>query len=332
MSPERYTTQSNDEASIRAYLDSIGGYEVLTAEEEVGLAKQIEAGRKASVLLEDMERRGVTLEPEAYDEFLGLVVTGQTARQTFVNHNLKLVASIAKRYNGQGVDFLDLVQEGSFGLIRAVEKFEYRKGFKFSTYATWWIRQAITRSVADKSGTIRVPLHMVDTINTVNRTKANLWQLLGREPTQEEIAEEAGLSVSKIEQAAAIPVASLSIFEPVGQDDATIGDFVEDKNADNPEDVAIEAIGGDTLNVSLADAFATASLNDIERQILIMRFGLDGGEPARLQEIGKKFHLTRERIRQIETRALNKLRPSYGVPVVPTSPRKKVVLDEQLTA
>ncbi|MFO7299428.1 MAG: sigma-70 family RNA polymerase sigma factor [Actinomycetes bacterium] len=285
----------SDEA-IRQYLDGIGNYDLLTAEEEVRLARAIEAGRNAEVALEN------ETDPKKRRHLEELVLAGEEARQTFIRANLRLVVSIAKRYSNSRLPFLDLVQEGNLGLIRAVEKFEYRKGFKFSTYATWWIRQAITRAIADKSRTIRVPVHMMDTITQMQTAEANLMKRLGRAPTDEEIAEESGIAVEKIREARKIAPEPVSIFEPVGEDNATLGDFIEDTEATAPFEMIASKLNLENLRHVLD------RLTEREREIIIMRYGLNGREPATLDEVGRHFNVTRERIRQIEAKALAKMR------------------------
>ena len=282
---------------IRQYLDEIGAYPLLTAEDEVTLAKAIERGIKAETALEQDNLKA--------DDRIKLEVLarrGYDARQNFIRSNLRLVVSIAKRYSKAGLPLLDLIQEGNLGLIRAVEKFEYRKGFKFSTYATWWIRQAITRAIADKGRTIRVPVHMMDTITQVNSAENILIKKMGRKPTPEEIAQESGLTVPKVLEAIKVSPEPVSIFEPVGDDDAMLGDFIEDQEAMAPFDVVANGIRKDDLLKVLA------RLNDRERTVLVLRYGLDNGVPRTLDEVGKRFELTRERIRQIEAKALAKLR------------------------
>jgi RNA polymerase primary sigma factor len=285
----------SDEA-IRQYLDGIGTYDLLTAEDEVRLAKAIETGRKAGLALEtekDAAKRR---------KLHQLVRTGEEARQTFIRSNLRLVVSIAKRYGRARLPFLDLVQEGNLGLIRAVEKFEYRKGFKFSTYATWWIRQAITRAIADKSRTIRVPVHMMDTINQMQTAETNLIKKLGRKPTDDELSEESGLTVAKIIEARKVAPEPISIFEPVGEDNTTLGDFIEDVDAAAPFELIASKLNIEQLRHVLD------RLNERERTIIEMRYGLGEREPATLDEVGRHFNVTRERIRQIEAKALAKMR------------------------
>ena len=285
----------SDEA-IRQYLDGIGIYDLLTAEDEVRLAKAIETGRKAEIALESetdrAKRRKLHL----------LVRAGEDARQTFIRSNLRLVVSIAKRYGHARLPFLDLVQEGNLGLIRAVEKFEYRKGFKFSTYATWWIRQAITRAIADKSRTIRVPVHMMDTITQMHTAEANLTKRFGRKPTDEELSEESGLTVEKLREARKVAPEPVSIFEPVGEDNAMLGDFIEDEEATAPFDLIASKLNIENLKHVLE------RLTERERTVIEMRYGLNGREPATLDEVGREFNVTRERIRQIEAKALAKMR------------------------
>jgi RNA polymerase primary sigma factor len=285
----------SDEA-IRQYLDGIGTYHLLTAEDEVALAKAIENGRKAEIALES-ER-----DPVKRRTLHEMVHAGEEARQTFIRCNLRLVVSIAKRYGHAKLPFLDLVQEGNLGLIRAVEKFEYRKGFKFSTYATWWIRQAITRAIADKSRTIRVPVHMMDTITQMQTAEANLIKRFGRKPTDEELSEESGLTIDKLNEARKVAPEPVSIFEPVGEDNAMLGDFIEDLEATAPFELIASKLNIENLR------FVLDRLTDRERTIIEMRYGLGDSEPATLDEVGRHFNVTRERIRQIEAKALAKMR------------------------
>jgi RNA polymerase sigma factor (sigma-70 family) len=301
-------SEISDEA-IRQYLDGIGTFELLTAEDEVRLAKAIEDGRKAEIALEN-ER-----DPAKRRKLRVLVRVGEEARQTFIRANLRLVVSIAKRYGHAKLPFLDLVQEGNLGLIRAVEKFEYRKGFKFSTYATWWIRQAITRAIADKSRTIRVPVHMMDTISQMQTADTNLTKKFGRTPTDDELAVESGLTVAKIREARKVAPEPISIFEPIGEDNATLGDFIEDHDAATPFEMIASKLNIEDLRIILD------RLTDRERIIIIMRYGLDGQVPATLDEVGRHFDVTRERIRQIESKALAKMRH----PSTPASLRQLAV-------
>ncbi len=288
--------RGTDDEALRRYLDGIGAYDLLTAEDEVRLAKDIERGRGAAKHLEEGCKASERAKLRRY------VTAGDRARSQFIQANLRLVVSIAKRYPQPNLTFLDLIQEGNLGLIRAVEKFEYRKGFKFSTYATWWIRQAITRAIADKSRTIRVPVHMMDTISAVQTAEGNLIKRLGRAPTDSEIAEEAGLELPKVREAKRVAPEPLSIFEPVGEDSAVLGDFIEDIDAIPPFDLIALQLNVEALRVVMT------RLGDRERRILEMRYGLNGQEPATLDEVGREFKVTRERIRQIESRAIEKLR------------------------
>ncbi len=297
MSARKMNAQDASDETVRQYLDGIGTYTLLTAEEEVELAKAIEAGRNATMKLQDDDyQSGEKVKLQR------AVSKGLAARKRFIETNLRLVVSIAKRYQHSGLPFLDLVQEGNLGLIRAVEKFEHRKGFKFSTYATWWIRQAITRAVADKGRTIRVPIHMIDTINQVQMTEAELHKRLGRIPTNAELAEESGIDVEKVAEAKRFAPEPVSIFEPVGEDSAVLGDFIEDCDAVDPFEVALVATRLEDLGRVLD------RLNERERIVLTMRYGLGNTEPRTLDEVGSHLHVTRERIRQIEARAIEKLR------------------------
>jgi RNA polymerase primary sigma factor len=286
---------------VRMYLQEIGRYPLLTPQQEVELAMQMEAGGRASEKLED-EAAGelpvadrVILQRSARN--------ADRARKRLVEANLRLVVSIAKKYVGRGLSLLDLIQEGNLGLIRAVEKFDYRKGFKFSTYATWWIRQAVTRALADQARTIRVPVHMVETINKLARAQRTLMQELGREPTIGEIAQELELEPQQVTELRRIAQDPVSLETPLGEeDDSTLGDFVEDTDADVPVEVASFKLLQEYLSLVLE------GLNERERQVLIMRFGLADGKVKTLEEVGSHFNVTRERIRQIETKALAKLR------------------------
>ncbi len=298
----------SDEA-IRQYLDGIGCFDLLTAEDEVHLAKAIEDGRKAEAALEKES------DPSKRRKLGIMIRAGEEARQTFIRANLRLVVSIAKRYGHAKLPFLDLVQEGNLGLIRAVEKFEYRKGFKFSTYATWWIRQAITRAIADKSRTIRVPVHMMDTISQMQTAEANLTRKMGHKPTDDELAQESGLTVAKIREARKVAPEPISIFEPIGEDNATLGDFIEDLDAATPFEMIASKLNVEDLRIILD------RLNERERTVIIMRYGLDGQVPATLDEVGRYFEVTRERIRQIESKALAKMRH----PSTPASLRQLAV-------
>jgi RNA polymerase primary sigma factor len=284
---------------VRMYLKEIGKVPLLTAEQEVTLAQRIEAGLHATERLE--------LEPnvteEAQASLEAVAVDGQLAKRQLTEANLRLVVSIAKRYVGRGMALLDLVQEGNLGLIRAVEKFDYTKGFKFSTYATWWIRQAITRAIADQARTIRIPVHMVETMNKVLRIQRQMLQELGREPTVEEVAIKVEMTPDRVREIQRIAQEPVSLETPVGEeDDSFLGDFVEDPAAIAPATAAARAL----LTEAIVEALE--ELNDRERQVVRLRFGLDDGQVRTLEEVGKEFGVTRERIRQIESKTLAKLR------------------------
>jgi RNA polymerase primary sigma factor len=286
---------------VRMYLQEIGRYPLLTPQQEVELAMQMEAGGRASEKLEDE----VAVELPVADRVIlqRSARNADRARKRLVEANLRLVVSIAKKYVGRGLSLLDLIQEGNLGLIRAVEKFDYRKGFKFSTYATWWIRQAVTRALADQARTIRVPVHMVETINKLARAQRTLMQELGREPTISEIALELELEPQQVTELRRIAQDPVSLETPLGEeDDSTLGDFVEDTDAEVPVEVASFKLLQEYLSLVLE------GLNERERQVLIMRFGLADGKVKTLEEVGSHFNVTRERIRQIETKALAKLR------------------------
>ena len=289
---------------VSQYLTAIGEYELLTAELEVEFAQKIEAGEEAAKRLEEGDYKGKTEEIE----LKRLVRLGRQAKDDFLTANLRLVVANARRYaNTSGIDFLDLIQEGNLGLIRAVEKFDWRKGFKFSTYATWWIRQAITRAIADKSRTVRIPVHLHDTLAAVRAAQASLKAELGRDPKPAEIAEEAGVTVDKVELALGV-ADTVSLEQPVGEDGAQLGDFIEDEDAVDPVRVTEEGDIADSLRRSIS------RLPDREGRILALRYGFLDGVPRTLEEIGEEFNLTRERIRQLEKLALCRLRhPSFGI-------------------
>ncbi len=289
---------------VSQYLTAIGEYELLTAEKEVDYAQKIEAGQDAMEKLENGAYKG-----KAEEMMLRRRVRhGREAKDAFLTANLRLVVANARRYaNTSGIDFLDLIQEGNLGLIRAVEKFDWRKGFKFSTYATWWIRQAITRAIADKSRTVRIPVHLHDTLAAVRAAQASLKAELGREPRPEEIAEEAGVNVDKVELALNV-ADTVSLEQPVGEDGAQLGDFIEDEDAVDPVRVTEELDIANSLRKSIE------RLPDREGRILALRYGFYDGVPRTLEEIGEEFNLTRERIRQLEKLALCRLRhPSFGI-------------------
>jgi RNA polymerase primary sigma factor len=285
---------------VRMYLKEIGRVALLTAQEEVSLAKRIEAGLIAEA---ELEKRGDSLSDDESFELRYTRRDGAMAKRHLVEANLRLVVSIAKRYVGRGMSFLDLIQEGNLGLIRAVEKFDYSKGFKFSTYATWWIRQAITRAIADQARTIRIPVHMVETINKLVRIQRQLLQDLGREPTADEIAEQMELSPKKVREIQKISQEPVSLETPVGEEeDSNLGDFIEDADAPVP----LERASFKLLQEQLESVLHT--LSDREKEVIRLRFGLVDGQPRTLEDVGKKFGVTRERIRQIESKTLSKLR------------------------
>nr|WP_068922124.1 RNA polymerase sigma factor RpoD [Planobispora rosea] len=281
---------------VRIYLREIGRVPLLTAEEEVELAKAIEAGLFAEDKLTSVASR------LAFPELAELAWEGTRAKQRLIEANLRLVVSIAKRYVGRGMLFLDLIQEGNLGLIRAVEKFDYTKGYKFSTYATWWIRQAITRAIADQARTIRIPVHMVETINKLVRVQRQLHQDLGREPAPEEIALEMDLPIDRVIEIQRIAQEPVSLQSPIGEEDSDLGDFIEDADAVVPMEAAAFIMLQDQLDEILA------TLSEREQRIIQLRFGLADGHPRTLEEVGREFGVTRERIRQIESKTLAKLR------------------------
>ena len=292
-------TQSPAADLVRVYLNGIGKTALLTAEDEVELAKRIEAGLYAQHLLDTRKRLG-----EKRKNALATIATdGRAARSHLLEANLRLVVSLAKRYTGRGMPLLDLIQEGNLGLIRAMEKFDYTKGFKFSTYATWWIRQAITRGMADQSRTIRLPVHLVEQVNKLARIKREMHQTLGREATDEELAEESGIPVEKINDLLEHSRDPVSLDMPVGADEeAPLGDFIEDSEAMSAENTVIAEL----LHTDIRHVLAT--LDEREKQVIQLRFGLDDGQPRTLDQIGKLFGLSRERVRQIEREVMIKLR------------------------
>ena len=269
---------------VKMYLKEIGALPLLTSEEEIVLAKTVEAGLRADALPEEKE-------------------AAREAKKELADRNLRLVVSIAKKYLGRGLQFLDLIQEGNLGLLKAVDKFDYTKGYKFSTYATWWIRQAITRAIADQARTIRVPVHMVETINKLNRISRQLLQENGREATNEELAKAMGVSLAKIREVKKIAQDPISLETPIGEkEDSHLGDFIEDHEAIAPDDAA----GSILLREQIEELLT--GLTERERQVLELRFGLKDGKTRTLEEVGKYFDVTRERIRQIEGKALSKLK------------------------
>ena len=299
------------EDPVRMYLKEIGKVPLLTADQEIELAKQMEAGMLADKVINAGDISEAKLKDEEVEivkdltsgQLKEISETGNEAKKRLAEANLRLVVSIAKRYVGRGMLFLDLIQEGNLGLIKAVEKFDFRKGFKFSTYATWWIRQAITRAIADQARTIRIPVHMVETINKLIRISRQLLQELGREPTPEEIAEQMGMPVERVREILKISQEPVSLETPIGEEeDSHLGDFIQDDNVPVPADAAAFTL----LKEQLVEVLGT--LTEREQKVLRLRFGLDDGRARTLEEVGKEFNVTRERIRQIEAKALRKLR------------------------
>lgn len=288
---------------VRMYLKEIGKVDLLTAAEEVDLAMKIEAGLDAADKLEKQEAGVLELTRAEMRRLMRVEQVGLDAKQALISANLRLVVSIAKRYVGRGMLFLDLIQEGNLGLIRAVEKFDYEKGFKFSTYATWWIRQAITRAIADQARTIRIPVHMVETINKLVRVQRQLLQDLGRDPTPEEIGAEMDMSADRVREIQKISQEPVSLETPIGEEeDSQLGDFIEDAQAVVPADAASFSMLQEQLTQVLD------GLAERERKVIELRFGLVDGHPRTLEEVGREFGVTRERIRQIESKTLAKLR------------------------
>ena len=303
------------EDPVRMYLKEIGKVQLLSADEEIRLAKVIEDGFEIKQKCHELEKKLRKPESQEAKEELTKkleklkkdgkkkIDAGEAAKKRLAEANLRLVVSIAKRYVGRGMQFLDLIQEGNLGLIKAVEKFDYNKGYKFSTYATWWIRQAITRAIADQARTIRIPVHMVETINRLMRTQRTLLQELGREPTQEEVAREMKMPLERVAEIQKISQEPVSLETPIGEEeDSHLGDFIQDDNVPMPADAAAYTL----LKEQLLEVLGT--LTDREQKVLRLRFGLDDGRARTLEEVGKVFDVTRERIRQIEAKALRKLR------------------------
>src|ERR1700712_522422 len=284
---------------VRVYLNGIGKTALLTAEQEVDLAKRIEAGVFAGHMLESSKR----LSPQRRIDLKMIVRDGGRARNHLLVANLRLVVSLAKRYTGRGMPLLDLIQEGNLGLIRAVEKFDYTKGFKFSTYATWWIRQAITRGMADQARTIRLPVHLVEQVNKLARIRRDLHQKLGRDATQEELAAESGIPQERITDLLDHARDPVSLDMPVGsEEEGPLGDFIEDAEATDAESTVISGLLHDDMRRVIA------TLDDREQNVIRLRYGLDDGQPRTLDQIGKQFGLSRERVRQIEREVMSKLR------------------------
>ena len=301
--PNALVDSFNIDDPVRMYLKEIGKVSLLTADEEVSLATAMVAGSEAQERLTAAEEDGEALSDEDRQALERAVRLGETSKQKLAEANLRLVVSIAKRYVGRGMLFLDLIQEGNLGLIKAVEKFDYTKGYKFSTYATWWIRQAITRAIADQARTIRIPVHMVETINKVIRVSRQLLQELGHDPSPEEISTEMGMPVDRVREILKIAQEPVSLETPIGEEeDSHLGDFIPDEGASEPSEAASFTL----LKEQLIDVLST--LTPREEKVLKLRFGIEDGRTRTLEEVGKEFNVTRERIRQIEAKALRKLR------------------------
>ncbi len=291
------------EDPVSMYLKEIGKVPLLSADEEITFAKKMELGAAMKKQMEENIEAFRSLSKEEQKEYKKAIDQGEMAKKRLAEANLRLVVSIAKRYVGRGMLFLDLIQEGNLGLIKAVEKFDYRKGYKFSTYATWWIRQAITRAIADQARTIRIPVHMVETINKLVRVSRQLLQELGREPSPEEIAEAMDIPVERVREIQKISQEPVSLETPIGEEeDSHLGDFIQDDNVPVPAEAAASTL----LKEQLVEVLGT--LTEREQKVLRLRFGMDDGRARTLEEVGKEFNVTRERIRQIEAKALRKLR------------------------
>ena len=301
--PNTLVDSFNIDDPVRMYLKEIGKVPLLTGEQEIKLATAMSAGNTAKEKLAQVETGGLTLTEEELAQAKADLKAGEKAKKQLAEANLRLVVSIAKRYVGRGMLFLDLIQEGNLGLIKAVEKFDHTKGYKFSTYATWWIRQAITRAIADQARTIRIPVHMVETINKVIRVSRQLLQELGHDPSPEEISEEMNMPVDKVREILKIAQEPVSLETPIGEEeDSHLGDFIPDEGASEPSEAASFTL----LQEQLVDVLST--LTPREEKVLKLRFGIEDGRPRTLEEVGKEFNVTRERIRQIEAKALRKLR------------------------
>jgi RNA polymerase primary sigma factor len=301
--PNTLVDSFNIDDPVRMYLKEIGKVSLLTAEEEVALATVMSEGNLAREAIAQAEEDGQPLSEEELIPLRQKITAGDAAKQKLAEANLRLVVSIAKRYVGRGMLFLDLIQEGNLGLIKAVEKFDYTKGYKFSTYATWWIRQAITRAIADQARTIRIPVHMVETINKVIRVSRQLLQELGHDPSAEEISQEMNMPVDKVREILKIAQEPVSLETPIGEEeDSHLGDFIPDEGASEPSEAASFTL----LKEQLVDVLST--LTPREEKVLKLRFGIEDGRTRTLEEVGKEFNVTRERIRQIEAKALRKLR------------------------
>ena len=310
---EHHATGGSGTDPVRAYLREIGRVSLLSPALEVLCAKQIEAGVEAQAMYDSWVAEGTYDKVPAKErrQIAQAIEDGQEAKELLIEANLRLVVSIAKRYRNRGMAFLDLIQEGNLGLMRAVEKFDYRRGFKFSTYATWWIRQAITRAVADQARTIRIPVHMVETINKIVRVQRQLSQELGREPTVEEVAVRIQFPVERVLEIQRISQDTVSLEQPIGdEDDFSLSDLVEDRGAEVPVDAATRVMLNEAVQRALGE------LSPREQEVVRLRFGLDDGRVRTLEEVGQIFGVTRERVRQIETKTLAKLRqPALSRPL-----------------
>ena len=296
-------TEGTTSDGVRMYLREIGQVDLLTGDDERRLAQLIEAGQLAAARIDEAATTGPPVDDVELRRLVRLVQRGERAKSELTQANLRLVVSIAKRYSGRGMQLLDLIQEGNLGLMRAVDKFDHAKGFKFSTYATWWIRQAITRSIADQARTIRIPVHMVEHMNRVIRAKRQLHQELEREPTIDELAARVQLEPERVRELLRISLDPLSLDSPIGEEDeSNLGDFIEDSSTDGPADAATRVMLTQAVGAVLGE------LSEREQEIVRLRFGLDGGQAKTLEEVGKEFGVTRERIRQIEAKTLAKLR------------------------
>ena len=301
--PNTLVDSFNIDDPVRMYLKEIGKVPLLTADQEVDLATAMTAGHNAQDRLDAAQESGEEIPADEMAQLQADIKAGEAAKKALAEANLRLVVSIAKRYVGRGMLFLDLIQEGNLGLIKAVEKFDYTKGYKFSTYATWWIRQAITRAIADQARTIRIPVHMVETINKVIRVSRQLLQELGHDPSPEEISDEMGMPVDKVREILKIAQEPVSLETPIGEEeDSHLGDFIPDEGASEPSEAASFTL----LKEQLVEVLST--LTPREEKVLKLRFGIEDGRTRTLEEVGKEFNVTRERIRQIEAKALRKLR------------------------